>query len=450
MLADVTIVDELVERCRRVVSAPLPAPTADVVRRHAFDFLVLAGVGSRTAEYVGTTAALGIRAVSRADLADPRSAAALGVAARMTSADDIHLASCTTPSAIVLPAALCALAAAGSLDSVLLARAVAAGYDVVTALGEAFGGARLQAAGVWPSYALAPVGAAVTVAVASGFDDARLAASITGALALGSTSYSQNVHGGESMRWLGFAGAVAAGIAAARAAEHGLTADAAVADRVVSELLARGGSASLTLPPIDPGVFPATSLRPYSAGRRSLPAVQAFGELMAAESLHPAEIDEIEIGVPDAFVGVLDRPAPYAGRRAAFGAQYQLGLVALHPGDLYDVERHVVRVDDGMARIGAAVRVVGSHALTARYPRRWGTVVRLRAGERSFERVVVAANGDPEHPLDWPALVHKAERMTDLVSGLRAGALDRVSLGRAYDWASRLAKPGEPIFPFSL
>src|ERR1700733_3375306 len=66
--------------------------------------------------------------------------------ARLSEIDDIHLASTTTPGAIVVPAAL------PGDDPDALAGAILAGYEVIIRIGEAIDGAASLQRGIWPTY----------------------------------------------------------------------------------------------------------------------------------------------------------------------------------------------------------------------------------------------------------------------------------------------------------
>src|SRR5712691_2326174 len=91
--------------------------------------------------------------------------------ARLSEIDDIHLASMTTPGAIVIPGALTLAstmpAAAG--DDVMAA--MLAGYEIMTRLGRAIDGPQVLYRGIWPTYFAAPMGIAAVAARLLGLDD---------------------------------------------------------------------------------------------------------------------------------------------------------------------------------------------------------------------------------------------------------------------------------------
>src|SRR5262249_58436557 len=78
--------------------------------------------------------------------------------ARLSELDDIHLASMTTPGAIVIPAALTLAAPGTALEDVLAA--ITAGYEVMVRLGRAIDGPTALYRGIWPTYFTAPAGIA--------------------------------------------------------------------------------------------------------------------------------------------------------------------------------------------------------------------------------------------------------------------------------------------------
>ena len=80
--------------------------------------------------------------------------------ARLSEIDDIHLASTTTPGAIVVPGAVTIAAALGNRDPAALAAAIMAGYEVMVRFGAAIDGASILYRGIWPTYFATPLGIA--------------------------------------------------------------------------------------------------------------------------------------------------------------------------------------------------------------------------------------------------------------------------------------------------
>jgi 2-methylcitrate dehydratase PrpD len=93
--------------------------------------------------------------------------------ARLSEIDDIHLASMTTPGAIVVPAALTIAASLPDVASDDIAAAIIAGYEAMIRLGAAIDGPSVLYRGIWPTYFAAPLGAAAVAARCSSSTTSR-------------------------------------------------------------------------------------------------------------------------------------------------------------------------------------------------------------------------------------------------------------------------------------
>ena len=130
------------------------ASADDLLLLHTLDTLAAWAAGARTREGEALASLLG-------NAGDTGSAIALHCAiARLSEVDDIHLASMTTPGAIVVPAAF--VIASTLPDQVLprMADAIVAGYEAMIRLGLAIDGPTVLYRGIWPTYFSAPVGVA--------------------------------------------------------------------------------------------------------------------------------------------------------------------------------------------------------------------------------------------------------------------------------------------------
>src|SRR5215470_9129105 len=90
--------------------------------------------------------------------------------ARLSEIDDIHLASTTTPGAIVVPSAVVIASACRNGDPDALAAAIMAGYDVMIRCGQAIDGASILYRGIWPTYFTASLAVAAVAARLFGLD----------------------------------------------------------------------------------------------------------------------------------------------------------------------------------------------------------------------------------------------------------------------------------------
>src|SRR6266853_1601807 len=103
--------------------------------------------------------------------------------ARLSEIDDIHLASTTTPGAIVVPGAVAIAAAHRDRDPAALAAAMMAGYEVMVRFGQAIDGPSILYRGIWPTYLAAPLGIAAVAARLLGLDARQTAHALALAVA---------------------------------------------------------------------------------------------------------------------------------------------------------------------------------------------------------------------------------------------------------------------------
>ena len=96
---------------------------------------------------------------------------------------------------------------------------------------------------------------------------------------------------------------------------------------------------------------------------------------------------------------------------------HQIALAALKPQLLYDVDRSTRTMDADVMQFSAKVEVVPEAALEPFYPLHWPADVEIEAGGRTFRRRVVAAAGDPDHPLSGADIDDKAHRVLDSLLG---------------------------------
>src|SRR5260221_2617225 len=144
--------------------------------------------------------------------------------ARSSEIDDIHLASTTTPGAIVVPGAVAVGAACRNSDPDALAAAMMAGYEVMVRFGQAIDGPSILYRGIWPTYFTTPLGIAAVAACLLGLDAQQCAHAL--ALALIRSAPGVGHHNvATTSRWLAVGQAAETGLSAALAARAGFTSD---------------------------------------------------------------------------------------------------------------------------------------------------------------------------------------------------------------------------------
>ena len=344
----------------------VPGPP-DVIDLHVKDVVAAFLTGLRTAD----GRAIAGRHIQISDRIEQ--AAAVAAIARASECDDIDLASCVTPGAVVIPIAL---AFAGSSNASEINRAVAAGYAAGLRLGAAIGGARALARGVWPTLFAAPVMAAVTASVLARSDSERLAHAI--ALALAGTD---GRVGDPTGRWTLLANATLRGLRAADAAAHGARGDLNFLPEG-ADLEAAADASIVTV-----------GFKPFPIARQGANAVVAFQQLLS-KGIEPARIDAVEVFVPAINLDLLNRPVSQSDRLSRLcNLGLQLAAAALAPELLYDPER-AVPPNDPLVEFAGRVSVARDRDLEAHWPDRWGARVAIRVGGERLEETVVQAPFD--------------------------------------------------------
>lgn len=386
-----------------VVSADasmLTASSRRIQHRHVVDTLGALAAGLGTAEGKALTAL-----PAAAGIAPP---ALMAAVARLTEIDDIHLRSCTTPSAAVVPVALAFASEreAGDADAVM--SAILAGTRVMTRLGVAVEGASLLYRGIWPSLLFGGVAAAATLCRLWRLDIAPTAHALSLAMADVSGRIDR-IEGAPSGRWLLFARAVGIGIAAAFAARAGyrgapdaLGNHAALAGRDLDEIVAGLSTAT-------DDVYATLSLKPFCSAKQCVAALEAFRDIVAT-GVRPGEMESVAVFVPPAYAGMISRPAVAGARSTTLvSVAHQIARAALDPNSLYDIDRSG-SLDPAVIDLADKVKVEAAPELAAAYPRSWPAVVEAVVSGRRVRARVDVARGDPERPLTMAEIEAKLAR----------------------------------------
>ena len=374
----------------------MPPDRFDRVKQHVLDAIGAGLAGSRLAAGAAATRLAG-GAGDRIGSLIIRGCAH----ARSTEIDDIHLESCTTPGAVIVPTAL-ALAATGHFGTVgAFCAAVLAGYEALIRLGLALDGPMALHRGVWPTQAAAAFGSAATASRAYGLTVEQTAGAFATALAFGSGT---PVPAAPvlSSRWLTLGVAAANGELAARAAREGLL-GIALQDTVARRLLSGLPRRCL---------FDDTGMKPFATARQGLAAIEAARDLFDRHAIDAAGIDSITVALPELLRRIVDRPGKPATRfESIVSVQYQIALAIAVPDRLLDVDRTPPLSSRLLRRLQSKIRVRHSRELDAYYPAEWPARVTIAVGRRRFVELMVHPPGDACDPLGWDAIAAKFEHL---------------------------------------
>jgi 2-methylcitrate dehydratase PrpD len=407
----VSVIGELASFVTGAKASSLPALEQERLWLHLTDTVVAALAGARIPEG---------KALHR--LGDARSLAGrIGLQAaaiRLTEIDDIHLPSCTTPSAGVVPVALALAAHEGKFEPETIASAIWVGTEIATRIGVAVDGPQVLYRGVWPSYLAAPVAAAAAAARLMGLDEARTGHALSLAFMLMAGGVGR-IHGTPSGRWFLYANAVAGGVAAAEAARADYCGDPHLLEK--KWLADTHGIAldreHLTALHGETSVYSALSQKPFCSAKQGIAAIEAFRAILDS-GVRPNTIAKIRVRVPPAYSGMIaTRAEPGARQSTMVSVAHQIALAALSPERLSDVDRSTPTSGPEVAQFAAKVEVIPDATLEPLYPRHWPAEVEVEADGKTLRRRVVAAAGDPERPLGRSEIDAKAHRVLDALLG---------------------------------
>ena len=419
-----TIIGTLAAFVAEAKASALPAAQRERLRLHMADTAVAALAGASIPEgkalhSLGGDGSLAGRIGRQA------------AATRLTEIDDIHLPSCVTPSAGVVPVAFALAAQAQKFDPDEIASAIWVGTEIATRLGLAVNGPQILYRGIWPTYLAAPVAAAATAARLMRLNETRTTHALSLAVMLMAGGVGR-IHGAPSGRWFLYANAVSGGIAAAEAARGDYRGDDDILDK--TWLTDTHGIALdrelLTQKLGESAVYTGLSMKPFCSAKQAIAATTAFRQILDRGVACDA-ISKIQVRVPQAYAGMISGRVESGARISTIvSVAHQIALAAHKPGALYDIDRSAPGIDPAVAQFAAKVEVAADAGLAQFYPQHWPAEVEVTAGGDVVKQRVVEAPGDPERPLDGPGVRDKAQRVLEpLVGHERAG--EWIKLGSA-------------------
>ena len=334
---------------------------------------------------------------------------------RLTEIDDIHRPTCVTVSALTAPVALVLCDQGCSRDRLLDSLFV--GQETALRVASALGGARLLTRGLWPSFLVAPIGAAATMGRLLGLPFAHMRQAL--ALAVAQVPRVPGRFAStRPARWMLFGEAVRQGCVAALGAADGMQGDPGLLDAAWLHAVGGDLADASRLDAVEV-LSDALSIKPHASAKQALAAIHGLQQLLADKLVSPEHIEAIELHVPTAYAPMLDREPPRSSRLASLvSAPWQLALAALHPHLLDDVARESWPTDPRLADFAGRVRVLADSALDALYPAAYPARLVIHAAGDRHEILVTESPGDPALPFDAPQMIDKARRMLKDATGL--------------------------------
>ncbi len=338
--------------------------------------------------------------------------------ARLSEVDDIHLASTTTPGAIVVPGAVAIAAAMRNRDPDALAAAMIAGYEVMVRFGQAIDGPSVLYRGIWPTYFATPLAIAAVAARLLDLNASQCAHAL--ALALVRSAPGVGRHNlTTTSRWLAVGQAAETGLAAALAARAGFTSDLDLLDGgyLPCVFQVKSNLAVLTNGLGERFRLEEAAFKPWCAARQTMAATQALIEIISSGVAVDA-ITRVTAFVLPPHRRMIDRGVTI-GDRASFltSLPYRLALAALAPHAAWDVGQAPADVSHHIRAFMDRVAVVPDEALLSNFPSRWPARIEVETSSGGHGRTVTDVPGDPARPFDASAVREKFQRLLAPVIG---------------------------------
>ena len=352
----------------------------------------------------------------------PNAALVNGTLAHSLDFDDTHLPSVLHPSSSIVPAALALAEAEGSTGTELLT-AVAIGDEICVRLGMASYDPEIRNSiffenGLHATSIVGTLGAAAAGATLLGLDATQIAHAIGIAASMGAGILEANRTGG-SVKRVHCGWAAHAGVNAALMARHGLTGPPTVLEGRFGFFRAYSEGR------FDPGAImdglgehwelPGIFYKPYPTNHFTHAGIDAALALRAS-GLDPAQIVEIELGVPAPVLRTIAEPADQKARpltpyHAKFSGPFTVATALVGGGGLgvyVDDFTEATLADPERLRLAGLVRCVADEEATEVFPHQFPAVltVLLQDGSELTERVRFNRGG-PDRPLSPEELATK-------------------------------------------
>jgi len=410
-MSDKTLTERLARHYAALRFAQIPGDVVDAAKLHILDSLGCLLAGSRLEPgrlaYDLAVATIGTATRSTATLLGTNrrvsyvdAVQAMSVAAHCGEMDDIHTGAGTCIGAMIIPA-LVALAEQHAGSGRRFIEAAIVGYETVARIGLSVDAPKLFARGWWPSTICGAFGVAAAGAKFLNWSEDAIANAL-GIASLHAGGMLTGGNEGATARHLAFGHAAQNGVLSLLAAEQGFTGPKLALEDP------RGFCLTLCREPrweflTDNQRFhlPDVAFKPYPCARQLHAGVEALLTLLRQHSISPERIEAIELSVPTANAGIVNRPTITASHAATVGSgQYVMAVTALRGkidrASFEDEFLHSVEV----RQLVNKVKVTGSTDLDRHYPKYWSGRVTVKVtGGRSFTYEVIIPNGENGNPM---------------------------------------------------
>ena len=424
----------------------IPAAVIDAAKLHILDSLGCLLAGSRLEPgrlaYNLAVATAGAASDSASSLlGTAQHASYLGAVQAMATAahcgemDDIHSGAGTCIGGMIVPALISMAEKHGASGRSFIEAAIV-GYETTARVGLSADAPSLFARGWWPSSVCGAFGVAAAGAKFLSWPVAQT----VNALGIASLHAGGMITGGNegaTARHLIFGRAAQNGVLSLLAAQQGFTGP----KRAFED--PRGFCLTLCHEPkwnyLEPDAryfLPEVAFKPYPCARQLHAGVEALLTLMRQHSIASRMIEQIELSVPTANAGMVNRPGGATSRAALLGSgQYVMAVTAARGKiDLASFEGEFLSSDE-VRGLAAKVKVTARPELDRYFPEYWPGRVWLKLADgRSYVHEIIIPKGESGNPMSTQEI---EEKFLSLAAPILGDAKARSVIEEVYALDSR-------------
>ncbi|MBS4026855.1 MAG: MmgE/PrpD family protein [Clostridia bacterium] len=371
---------------------------------------------------------------------------------RLTEIDDIHISSCTTPGAVVIPTVKTLISYNEDISVEAISDAIIIGYDVITRLGKTINGPEVLYKGVWPTYFCAAFGTAAITARLLCLSKSETVHALSLALTLSTGGVSQGAK--SPFRWFTLGYAARTGCMAAMVGAKGFTGNTEMieGDWFNRTYGIQSNTTHLLTGLGQENLINSVSMKPYCSAKQALQSIYGLHRILN-QGISANEIERVNIYVPPQFATMINHGV--TGRLSSLtSVQYQLSLAAYHPASLYDIDRSEIIESQEIMAFMNKVQVFGDSDLAIDYPEVWATRVEVETLTTTVKQFVSESPGDPGMKFNKVDLQNKIQCFIEPILGegyaqkfiqLDADiAASKESLFKLFNWIEEIIQSDKP------
>ena len=362
-------------------------------------------LGSGTYPVFGTNSLIGVG----------QAVAANAVLSHLAEADPVHAETVSCIAATTIPTVF-TLARSQKISGADAVVAIVAGYEVIARLGRYIGADRMFARGWWPTALLGGAGAVASAAHVLRLSPVQIRSAVSLSL-LHASGLSAGGTDAPLSRNLLLGNMARLGVEMALSAQRGIAGprEVLVGERTFPTAFAAdpADTQALTDGLGQRWAMLETNIKAHGCALQAQSALDALLSLRQDTQFSVADVESIDVELPQTLKRVVDRPSQIKKRMDAMASLLFLFAEVLHHGGIETASFDSERRDDPVLReFSQRVSVRHAPEMDAAFPKSWPSQVKIMLKDgRALAQHVDVPSGHPHRPLSQTALEDKFDRL---------------------------------------